>query len=178
MTLKEIEKELTSLSLKDLESLKSKIEFLISLTPKTTGVTLEQQLLETIATKLVVELNLPVLGYGIIKSKKPNQFSKLKEVTAFLDMWLGEVLKKKPDKRERMKCYKIFTEFMTNKLLELDIPVSLTTILNCYEWFPSLFEKFFPGYIKSGLVRVIFETYDKLYNMNLGSRRGKPDEHM
>lgn len=92
-----------------------------------------------------------------IKASRTGAISltKLNKAISSLNNWSSIALGHNPSRIEKYKIYTLVCELTCDFLQGANIPLSFKTVVNSYEKFPSLLNQAFPGYIESGLFKVI-----------------------
>jgi hypothetical protein len=146
------------LSVKELQKMKSEIEYEISLHSRKHSDTEYPSLLYSYLTKkFTKETKQQFPSYNIYVSITANKTTKdkLKATSEFLINYL-QTIKPEADKTTTYKFFKLFSDIVTMVILEdTSLPLNFNTVLSMTESFPSMLDNEFPGYIKSGLIDFI-----------------------
>lgn len=143
-----------------LKGLKSKIEFCLQQesipTKKQLGKVGDNLLLDTI----IVGIKKHLKGFYFQSDNKTK--ARANEIQDCLDNYLCELLQDESSKKIfkvfRKKFYSIYVDLIINDLLSWDKapPLNIQIVLSWYSKFAGLLDKAFPGYIESGLIKLIF----------------------
>ena len=157
MNYKEVEKLLPNFTNEQLQKLKSKIDFLLKDVVSNQSGTAEFFLYTALSEVLKKKLRIEVIPFPIFK-KKTGYGKKLGEVRKYLDDYLNRVRKgRRSTRTEKYQYYLLFANIMIDDLEGHPSPTTVQLVLNCYQQFPSLLDKQFPGYAESGLLEMIFK---------------------
>lgn len=161
-----MDSKLLSMTPKELKELKAKVTFLLENKPAEVNVKQEgyvQLFLDVLDNSLQKRLlkKVPPLIVMRASTKYRNTLLKLYKAVNGLNDWSSSALGRKLNRPEKLTMYSLASELTCDYLSKLNVPISLTTIINCYEKFPSLVQKAFPGYIESGLLNIVLKSKEQ-----------------
>lgn len=94
-----------------------------------------------------------LLPWTVFVSREPKLYEKLETVTNATAAWVRLIMQPHVLSRaHKVQLYGIFTELVADELESAGIVVIPDTILTFYERLPSLVDKYFPDYTRSGLM--------------------------
>lgn len=163
MNIKTIEENLKSLSLEELQSLKVKIDFQISLkaTFRRTGESKQTVLVNLLYNELsqtiLRKYSVKTIPWNVLKNKQPKQFKDLVNATLWLDEWFTRVLKRAPTRLESIKLFSLFSELTISWIEKIpNTPVTMKIIIQNTDKFPGLIDRAFPDYLEAGILNILF----------------------
>lgn len=162
-----MDSKLLNMSVKELKELKAKVSFLLdNKATKEINIKHEgyvQLFLDVLDNSLQKRLlkKVPPLAILRASSKHRNTLLKLYKAVGSLNDWSDTVLGRKLNRPERLTMYNLACELTCDYLSNINVPINLPTIINCYEKFPSLIQKAFPGYIESGLLHIVLQAKEQ-----------------
>lgn len=148
--------DLTSLSVKELENLRNEIDFLLQQKKIKRNYGDYDLFLESLNKILTAKLRIKPVLLNVMKTKNKALFSRLVLVTEYLNTFLL-TSGTKCDKINKLKLYILYSELMTEYLTSLNISLSLNTLINFYESFPSVLESNYPDYLAQGLLYLVLK---------------------
>ena len=95
------------------------------------------------------------LSLNYLKKSDRELFKKINEATTFLNKYLYNLIEKTPSSEDKVKWYVLYTEICTQYLQKIQVILTVSTLINLYQMFPSLLDMAFPGYSKSGIISFI-----------------------
>ncbi len=146
-------KELTEMSGEELKQLQNKITVLLYY--QNVGNKPDVEYFYR-AVKFVLEtrgIDLP--PYGVVSKKLKYIHKRLVEAHEFLNNWLTKHIKTVPTKVEKNRLYLIFAEILSDSISKRGHTVSLKYLLWIYKDFPAILDVAFPGYVQSGLLKML-----------------------
>lgn len=169
--LEEIEEVLTTLGKEELQRLRKKIDFLLTFkkTSADANSTSATVLYNEISKVLLKRHGIKSPPLAILRNNKSNDlYHTVETVCEWLLNWADLVLKRRATKVEIQKLFMMYATTMTDwlegiqafKSKDWNVPITIKNILNNYDKFPSLLDRQFPDYIRSGLFSVIFNGGD------------------
>ncbi len=159
----EIEKRLIKMSRDDLLELKKKIDLFLMLSSENDKDLKSDSdialLYRSLTVKIASVTGQSIPSLHILKAKNEKQYKRIRELKTVLNTWLWEILDYEPGRMQKVQLYIIYARMVVKYLQEIpNAPISLTSLLNCKDKFPSIFERHYPGYLECGLGKVIFEN--------------------
>lgn len=156
MTYEELEK----LTLKELKQLQNNIAYWISIKNQDADSQYAELLYHYLTDHLsrITRKDYPPYFVYISKNKATrNTEQRLKVVSGDLREYLTSICKGvEQDKTTVTKFLKLFSDLMISNIDEnLELPLNLGTVLSMADDFPSILDRAFPGYIESGLIKMI-----------------------
>jgi hypothetical protein len=163
--IKEINKQLPSLSEKELKNLKDKIDFLLKDTVCVNKESSTEHLLyNAISSNLLKKTRDKLMPFGVFR-KRVN-YKRFKEMHKFLDEMFEDVISSvnnlKSKKAYKEKWYQLFCTILFKNLEDWDFTIDIQSILNNFGRFPGLLNKEFPGYSEAGILFKLLEKDKKI----------------
>lgn len=145
--------DINNLSKKELLLLKAKVELRL----KTFEDGNDQLFYDCIISELRKEVGgwYPVRLSMLNKNKKkPALINNIKELADNLEIML---MNAEPNYNIHLltRFYSLYVTLIIERVKELELPLSITCIINLSGEFPSLLNKAYPGYLKSGWIRMV-----------------------
>lgn len=117
-----------------------------------------QILYEVITDKLCIKLKINKIPFSVFKkSVKYKEFiKKYKELSIFYN----EIIKNSDIKNKKLlniKLYNLSIEIVINWVIDCEIPLCLSTVVNNIDKIPGLINKQFPGYLENNLCHLIIK---------------------
>lgn len=105
-----------------------------------------------------VKLYTGIEGMPLHSFKRSNRkgYNKLCEMVTLMEAWAANVDADVKTRLKKRNFYATMAMLVSSFLDDLNVPISVKTLLNSFEKFPGLIDKAFPGYVRSGLIRTIF----------------------
>ena len=157
MNHKTILKTLPSLSKRELEEIETNIHFLLKMDK---AEFLRDDNLAQFYSSLTKGID-KVLGtesvpfHFYLKKNNSNKISKLKDTETFITSYFNTLSSKENIKVtciQTITFYDLYTSISLNYLQKYNIPVSIDTLCNIVNKFPSLLNEVFPMYVQSALL--------------------------
>ncbi len=157
---------LLSMSKKELKVLKAKIEMLLENKPDeftSTQHSNTELFLMVLGEVLKNRFNGSVPPIAVLRASRKyrNTLLKLYKAVAGLNEWAETVLGSKLNRLEKLKLYNITADLICDYLYKINIPINLKTVVNCSDRLPSLIDRAFPGYVKSGLFHIVLKAKEQ-----------------
>jgi len=168
---KPIKDMLPDLSRKELQELRNRINYLLLSSRKDMSQSSSGSLYEAIRSEFLDVLKEKLPAYKHLAAKKSNLLPLIEDVSLFLREFLVIALGRRPRRSEMELCYRLYARLVLQRLLESKIPITSKSILNYYAAFPSILDAAFPGYLKSGLLHLVFEGQTYFNGENLEWRK-------
>jgi len=149
---------------KELLAEKAKIEMHLERFSESTQDTLPTVELfhSVLVSAFIRHLGLEIVPLFVLKQRSNVATYRLVKKTAeWLDSWGRNCMSNRLTRQERTKLYTLFADLTISFMKEANMIVTLKTLLNSHEIFPSVFERSFPGYATSGLLQTVLRTREQ-----------------
>lgn len=113
----------------------------------------EEMLYSVLAEELKSKLSSALVPFHVFK--KGSSYARFREVLKHVDEFLRSTGIPRFTTPERKKMYSIVIRLVVERASELDVPLGVKLVLNQSDYIPGLFDRAFPGYLRSGLVRML-----------------------
>lgn len=77
--------------------------------------------------------------------------SKVDDLASQLDIDLYKLVGKSIGQTDRVKWYRLYAKLVARYLSDREVPVTIKTLVQNHDKFPSLIDKAYPGYLDSGI---------------------------
>lgn len=165
LDLTNIDGVLSSCTIQELQAIKveltlvlNKVQVLLAKENSKIQETDEELFYNCLVSKCKEKLGGYFISFNIYRNR--GNYYKLQEalhsVNTFLSTWYlkGNI----GTKEEKVQIYKLYADLLFSYAKEINIPIIVNSLVNCYERFPSLLNKAYPGYVESGLLGLILNT--------------------
>jgi hypothetical protein len=152
-------KEYKNMSKKELLQEKAKIDFFLTDKNSSKNETHVELFYQVLTEYFYNNLGKKLAPLQVTKLKISS--SVYKEIVSFcdeIDDWMNTVLKQSVKLHDRIRVYQIVVDLIVRYIYSKDRLVSLRGFLNNTGSFPGVIDRYFPGYVKAGMLKLIIRS--------------------